>query len=280
MEVIRGVRELQERSEGWRRAGLTVGMVPTMGYLHEGHLSLVDIACEKADRVVVSIFVNPKQFGPTEDLGRYPRDEEGDLAKLAARGVAVAFIPDVDEIYPEGYETYVDCNRLPSHLCGARRDGHFKGVLTVVAKLFNACMPHLAVFGEKDYQQFLVIKRMARDLNLPVEVLSGPTVREEDGLAMSSRNSYLDSEERPAATALHRALTRAVQLVTSGMVDAIMVRQAMTEIIEQAGGRVDYVAIVHPETLDELQTINEQAHAAVAVFFGKTRLIDNMRIKG
>ena len=280
MEIVRGVRELQKLSEGWRRAGLTIGLVPTMGYLHEGHLSLVDIVREKTDRVVVSIFVNPKQFGPTEDLGKYPRDEEGDLAKLAARGVDVAFIPIVEEVYPEGYETYVDCTRLPSYLCGARREGHFKGVLTVVAKLFNACMPHLAVFGAKDYQQFLVIRRMTRDLNLPIEVISGPTVREEDGLAMSSRNSYLDSEERPAATSLFRALNRARQLVTSGMVDAIMVRQAMTELVEQAGGRVDYVAIVHPETLAELQTINEQAHAAVAVFFGKTRLIDNMRLKG
>lgn len=280
MDVIRGVKDLQAQSEQWRRAGLTVGLVPTMGYLHEGHLSLVDIACERADRIVVSIFINPKQFGPTEDLGRYPKDEEGDLAKLAARGVHVAFVPNLDEIYPDEYETYVDCTRLPSYLCGARREGHFKGVLTVVAKLFNACLPHLAVFGEKDYQQFLVIKRMARDLNLPVEVLSGPTVREEDGLAMSSRNSYLDAEERPAATALFRALTRARQLVTSGMVDAIMVRQAMTELVEQAGGRVDYVAIVHPETLEELQTIDDKAHAAVAVFFGKTRLIDNMRLKG
>ena len=280
MDVIRGVKELQARSESWRRAELTVGLVPTMGYLHEGHLSLVDIACERADRVVVSIFVNPKQFGPNEDLGRYPRDEEGDLAKLAARGVDVAFVPELEEIYPPGYETYVDCTRLPSYLCGARREGHFKGVLTVVAKLFFACSPHLAVFGEKDYQQFLVIKRMARDLNLPIEVISGPTVREEDGLAMSSRNSYLEAEARPAATALFRALNRARQLVTSGVVDAIMLRRAMTELVEQAGGRVDYVAIVDPQTLEELQTIDQEAHAAVAVFFGKTRLIDNMRLKG
>lgn len=280
MDVIRRVKELQARSEEWRRAELTVGLVPTMGYLHEGHLSLVDIACGQADRVVVSIFVNPKQFGPTEDLARYPRDEEGDLAKLSALGVDVAFVPDLEEIYPRGYETYVDCTRLPSYLCGARREGHFKGVLTVVAKLFLACTPHLAVFGEKDYQQFLVIKRMARDLNLPVEVLSGPTVREEDGLAMSSRNSYLEPDARPAANALFKALNRARQLVTSGVVDAIMLRRAMTELVEQAGGRVDYVAIVDPQTLEELQTIDQEAHAAVAVFFGKTRLIDNMRLKG
>jgi len=280
LRIVRHIDEMQALSRSWRLAGETVGLVPTMGSLHEGHLSLVDVAGTRASRVVVSIFVNPKQFGPTEDFDRYPRDEAGDLAKLSSHKVDAIFIPTEPAMYPKAYETYVDCTRLPAHLCGLRREGHFRGVATVVLKLFNAVIPDVAVFGEKDYQQLLVIERMTRDLNLPVEIIGAPTVREPDGLAMSSRNAYLGPEERKSAAVLYKALTRARQLVTSGMVDAFMLRQALTEMIEQSSGRIDYVAIMDPETLEELQTIREAAHAALAVYFGKTRLIDNIRLKG
>lgn len=280
MKIVRHIEEMQALSRSWRQAGESIGFVPTMGYLHEGHLSLVDVAASRASRMVVSIYVNPKQFGPTEDFERYPRDEAGDADKLGTRKVDAVFAPTDAEMYPKGFETIVECTKLSAHLCGLRREGHFKGVTTVVLKLFNAVLPDVAVFGEKDYQQLLVIQRMARDLNLPIEIVGAPTIRTPDGLAMSSRNSYLSPEDRKAATVLYRALTRAKQLVTSGMVDAVMVRQAMTEMIEQTGGRIDYVAIVDPDTLDECQTIQARAHAAVAVCFGKTRLIDNMRLKG
>jgi len=251
-----------------------------MGYLHEGHLSLVDLALEQSQRVVASIFVNPLQFGPNEDFERYPRDEGKDLAALHDRGVHAVFMPGTKELYPDGFETAVELTRLPKHLCGLRREGHFNGVTTVVAKLFNAVLPDVAVFGEKDYQQLMVIRKMVRDLNLPIEVLAGPTVREEDGLAMSSRNAFLEPAERKAASCLYQALTRARQLVISGVVDTIILRRAMTEIIEQTGANVDYVAVIDSEKLDELQIIGEQAHAAVAVFLGRTRLIDNIRLKG
>jgi len=280
MRVIRTIREMQEQAAAWKRAGETIGLVPTMGYLHEGHLSLADIARGKSTALVASIFVNPMQFGPNEDYERYPRDEEADLQKLRERGVDVAFVPTGEEMYPGGFETLVELTRLPGHLCGLRRGSHFRGVTTVVMKLFAAVCPDLAVFGEKDYQQLLVVGKMVRDLNLPIEVIGGPTVREEDGLAMSSRNAYLAPEERRSARCVYQALSRARQLVNSGMVDTIMVRQAMTEIIEKGLATVDYVAIIDPDSLEELQTIGDRAHAAIAVFLGKTRLIDNIRLKG
>jgi pantoate--beta-alanine ligase len=280
MEVVRSVGAMQSLSRSWSREGLRIGLVPTMGYLHEGHLSLVDLALEKTQRVVASIFINPMQFGPNEDLERYPRDEGRDLSSLHERGVHAVFMPEAGEMYPDGFETVVELGRLPKHLCGLRREGHFRGVTTVVAKLFNAVLPDTAVFGEKDYQQLMVIKKMVRDMNLPIEVLAGPTVREDDGLAMSSRNAYLEPADRKAAACLFQALTRARQLVISGVVDTIILRRAMTEIIEQTGANVDYVAVIDPEKLDELQIIGERAHAAVAVFLGRTRLIDNIRLKG
>jgi len=271
---------MQKLSASWRRSGAVIGFVPSMGYLHEGHLSLIDVARERSDAVVVSIFVNPTQFGPRDDFDLYPRDEEADIAKLRARGVDAVLIPAVEEMYPTGFETQVELTRLPGHLCGLRRAGHFRGVATVVLKLFSAVMPDLAVFGEKDYQQLLIVSKMVRDLNLPIEVVAGPTVREPDGLAMSSRNSYLSPAERKSAACVYNALTRAHQLVNSGVVDTIRVRQAMTEIIEQCAATVDYVAIVDPDNLEELHIIGDRAHAAVAVFVGSTRLIDNMRLKG
>jgi pantoate--beta-alanine ligase len=280
MQVIRTIQEMQQLALQWKRAGETISFVPTMGYLHEGHLSLVDLARAHSGRVVASIFVNPTQFGPNEDFERYPRDEDSDLRKLEERGTDAVFIPTVQEMYPQGFETKVELSRLPRHLCGLRREGHFSGVTTVVTKLFNAVLPDSAVFGEKDYQQLMVLRKMTRDLNLPVRILAGPTVREADGLAMSSRNAFLEPAERKAAACVFQALTRARQLVNSGVVDTIMLRRAMTEIIEQAGANVDYVAVIDPDSLEELNIIKERAHAAVAVFLGRTRLIDNMRLKG
>ncbi len=280
MKVIRTVSEMQALSRSWARQGTVIGLVPTMGFLHEGHLSLVDTARERCGAVVVSIFVNPMQFGPKEDFNAYPRNEKQDLELLEARGTDVVFIPQLDEMYPKGFETRVELTRLPNHLCGLRREGHFRGVTTVVLKLFAAVLPNIAVFGEKDYQQLLVIQRMVRDLNLPIEVVAAPTVREPDGLAMSSRNSYLSPEERTMASCVFQALQRARQMANGGVVDTIMLRRAMTEIIEQAGAQVDYVAVVDPDTLEELLLVKERAHAAVAAFVGRTRLIDNIRLKG
>jgi pantoate--beta-alanine ligase len=280
MQVIRSIAEMQAQSRSWLRQGTVVGLVPTMGYLHEGHLSLVDTAREKCGAVVVSIFVNPMQFGPKEDYDNYPRNEKQDLDLLEARGTDVVFIPRLEDMYPKGFETRVELTRLPNHLCGLRREGHFRGVTTVVLKLFAAVLPDIAVFGEKDYQQVLVIRRMVSDLNLPIEVVAAPTVREPDGLAMSSRNSYLSPDERRTAACVFQALLRVRQMVNGGVVDTIMLRRSMTEIIEQAGAQVDYVAVIDPDTLDELQLIKERAHAAVAAFVGKTRLIDNLRLKG
>jgi pantoate--beta-alanine ligase len=280
MDTVRTVEEMQQLADRWRREGQTIGLVPTMGCLHEGHLKLVDLARGQATRVVVSIFVNPIQFGPHEDFDRYPRDEKGDLEKLAARGVDAVFLPSVDEMYGPGHETYVDCTKLPDHLCGLRREGHFRGVTTVVLKLFMAVLPHAAVFGQKDYQQLLVISKMVRDLSIPVRVVPGETVREADGLAMSSRNAYLAPEERKRATCLHRALLLARRMADAGEVDASAIRRAMADVVGQAGGKVDYVAVVDPETLEELDRVGERAHAAIAAFVSKVRLIDNLRLKG
>jgi pantoate--beta-alanine ligase len=280
MRVVRTIREMQELSATWKRSGGTVGLVPTMGALHEGHLCLVDVAKSRARHVVVSLFVNPIQFGANEDFDRYPREEASDVEKLGKREVAAVFCPSVEEMYPSQFETRVVLNRLPKHMCGLRREGHFDGVATVVLKLFSAVLPDTAVFGEKDYQQLLVIRKMARDLNLPVEIVAGPTVREPDGLAMSSRNAYLSPDDRKTARCLYQALLRARQLVTSGVSDTLLLRRSMTDIIEQSGGKVDYVAIIHPDTLEELDVIGERAHAAIAANVGKTRLIDNMRLKG
>ena len=278
MDVLRTVAETQARCLAWRERGLRVGLVPTMGYLHEGHLSLVRIARERADRVVATIFVNPTQFGPAEDLARYPRDEEGDLAKLRAVGASLVFLPSQDEMYPSGYQTRVELTALPRHLCGRSRPTHFQGVTTVVTKLFGICQPHVAVFGQKDYQQLLVLRRMTADLNLPIDIIGGPIVREPDGLAMSSRNAYLTAEARSHATVLHDSLRWAAACVREGERDARSVRAAIEARIVAAGGRVDYVAIVDEETLEDVDELSGPARGAIAVFFGQTRLIDNMAL--
>jgi len=247
-----------------------------MGYFHEGHLSLMRRARADCRRVVVSLFVNPTQFGPSEDLERYPRDFERDRELAAAEGVDIIFAPATEDMYPEGYATYVDVERLTDGLCGALRPGHFRGVATVVAKLFNICRPTAAYFGQKDYQQAQVIKKLAADLDFDVEVEVLATVREADGLAMSSRNEYLTPEERRQATCLFRALARAQELFAAGETrPAKIVDELTVTITAQPAARVDYAEVIHPQELTPVTTVEKGAVAAVAAFVNETRLIDN-----
>jgi len=257
----------------------TIGFVPTMGYLHKGHLSLVKIAKKNADRVVISIFVNPTQFGPNEDLDKYPRNINRDKKILGDMGVDALFLPTTEMMYPEGYLTYVEVERLGKILCGASRPEHFRGVTTVVLKLFNIVVPDTAVFGEKDYQQVVVIKRMVNDLNLNVKILTGKIIRKNDGLAMSSRNAYFSPGERERATVLYKSLLLAKEMVNSGEKDCKKIKDRMKKLIVSEGGRIDYVEIVHPESLESLKKVEDKARALVAVWIGKTRLIDNMLLK-
>ena len=279
MEVVRTVAEVRALVRAWRSSGLRVGLVPTMGYLHEGHLSLVRTALERCDRVVASIFVNPTQFGPGEDLDRYPRDEVGDERKLRSAGTAALFIPSPAEMYPSGFQTFVSLEALPAHLCGLSRPVHFRGVATVCTKLFNIVQPDIAVFGEKDYQQLLVIRRLVRDLDLPVEVVGAPIVREPDGLAMSSRNAYLSPEQRRRAVVLVQSLDMAERRVAGGEADADALCADISRAIEANGGEVDYVQIVDPDTLDTVTRIEGPAQLTIAARFGATRLIDNRAVR-
>lgn len=276
MEVIRTISDMKRISKEFKKEGYKVGFVPTMGYLHEGHLALVRKAKEISDKVVVSIFVNPLQFGPREDFRDYPRDLQRDLTLLEKEGVDVAFVPDEEEMYPSNYQTYVEVTKLTERLCGAFRPGHFKGVTTVVLKLFNIVNPDVAIFGEKDYQQWLVIKQMVRDLNLDVEIVSHPTVRESDGLAMSSRNIYLSSRERESALSLYKALNLAEKLVKEGEKDPEKIRKSMIEFINMHPYIiVQYIEIVDPETLEPVEIIDRPVLCAIAAFVGRARLIDN-----
>ncbi|GBD09647.1 Pantothenate synthetase [Candidatus Thermoflexus japonica] len=255
----------------------TWGFVPTMGYLHEGHLSLVRRARAENDHVAVSIFVNPTQFGPHEDYNRYPRDLERDLRLLEPLGVDLVFAPPVEEMYPPGFQTWVVVEEVSRPLEGAARPGHFRGVATVVTKLLNIIQPDRAYFGQKDAQQAVVIRRMVQDLNIPVEIVVCPTVREPDGLAMSSRNTYLSPEERQAATVLFRALQAAKARYEQGERDAERLRAAMREVIQaEPLARLDYVSVADPETLQELSRVEDRALLSLAVYIGKTRLIDNI----
>jgi pantoate--beta-alanine ligase len=259
--------------------GQTVGLVPTMGYLHEGHLALVAAARAANDVVVVSIFVNPAQFGPNEDFSRYPRDEARDLALLDAGGVDWVFLPPAAEVYPPGYQTYIEVRDVTTRLEGAVRPGHFAGVATVVAKLFNLVQPTQAYFGQKDAQQVVVLRRMVRDLNFPLELVVRPTEREPDGLARSSRNVYLTPEERQAALCLSRALRAAQDQWQAGVRDGDTLRAAMQAVLAaEPLARPDYVSVADPDTLEELQAIgpDQGALASLAVRVGKTRLIDNV----
>ncbi|MFA4029772.1 MAG: hypothetical protein GDYSWBUE_001066 [Candidatus Fervidibacterota bacterium] len=280
MEVITSVSEMQSRAAKLRSDGKVIGFVPTMGYFHEGHLSLMRRARSECDIVVVSIFVNPIQFVPGEDYERYPRDVERDLRMAEGVGVDIVFHPSVEEMYPEGYATYVNVERLTEGLCGAFRPGHFRGVTTVVAKLFNIVMPHRAYFGEKDYQQLVVIKRMVRDLNFPIEIVPCPTVREEDGLAMSSRNVYLLPDERKAALSLSRGLMAAQKMFMSGERDAATLKRIVEEHLRSSElVRPQYVEVVDAETLEPIERVERDAVIAVAAFVGKARLIDNVVLR-
>ena len=274
----RTVAALRDATQSMRRQGETLAFVPTMGCLHAGHLSLVERAREEADRVVVSVFVNPTQFGPGEDLEAYPRVEESDCEKLEAAGVDVTFLPSADELYPAGDQTVVALSELPNHLCGLSRPVHFRGVSTVCAKLFGAVGPDVVVFGEKDFQQLQVIRRMVRDLLLPIRVVGVPTHREADGLARSSRNQYLSPDERERAASLHRALRDAAAQVQAGehRVDALL--DQMHATLGASGGTIDYAEVVDPDTLEPLETVRREARALVAVQFGSARLIDNIAL--
>lgn len=253
-----------------------LGLVPTMGYLHEGHLSLARRAREECDRVAASIFVNPTQFGPTEDLSKYPRDLDRDLSLLEAAGVDLVWTPDNETMYPPDFSTWVEVEGLTRPLEGAARPGHFRGVTTVVAKLFNAVQPQAAYFGQKDAQQAAVVRKMTRDLNFPVEIVVCPTVREADGLAMSSRNSYLSPEERKSAIVLFRALTAAREAFERGERDAESLRKVMSATLaSEPRARTQYVSCADYDTLEELGTVTGKALLSMAVFIGKTRLIDN-----
>ena len=277
MKIISTALEMQQAALALRAAGKRIGFVPTMGNLHDGHLSLVRIAKKHSDVVVVSIFVNPTQFGPNEDFAAYPRTFAADRALCEAEGVDLVFYPSVPDMYPAGASVSVTENALSRTLCGAARPGHFDGVCTVVAKLFNIVLPHVAVFGEKDGQQLRVIRRMVRDLRFPVEIVSGPTARESDGLARSSRNQYLTPEQRPQAVCLRRALDEAERLFAAGERDPRKLVAAMRAVIARApAAKIDYVEIVDDETLQPLAgPIARPALAALAVWVGTPRLIDN-----
>lgn len=278
MQVIESINDMQALAVRWRTEGKLIGFVPTMGFLHEGHLSLIDVAREQADVVVVSIFVNPTQFGVNEDLDQYPRDLERDLELCRARGADLVFIPPRAEIYPDDYSTYVNEEKLSEGLCGISRPVFFRGVCTVVAMLFNIVRPDVAVFGQKDAQQAAVIKKMVRDLHFPVDILVGPTVREEDGLAMSSRNAYLNEFQRRDAATIYQALLKGKEIVEQGILNADRVLAEVTHHISQVRRlRVIYVACVHRDTMEPLkQIIPGETIVATAVWCDEVRLVDNV----
>lgn len=279
MNTVRKIKEMKSVVRDVRSLGKNVGFVPTMGYLHEGHLSLVQASLQSADCTVVSIFVNPAQFGPKEDFKEYPRDLARDSQLLEKLGVDLLFCPDYTEMYPPDYKTYIEVESLQDKLCGPSRPGHFRGVCTVVLKLFNIVQPDVAFFGQKDAQQAIILKRMVSDLNLDVRVEVMPTVREEDGLALSSRNVYLDPEQRQSALCLSRSLNEAAGMIRSGerRTDPLMDR--MRELIDREDlAKLDYIAIVDTGSLEPLKEIKKEALIALAVFFGSVRLIDNMMV--
>ncbi len=280
MKVIETVEHMQQASDAMRLAGESLALAPTMGFLHEGHLALMRAGKDHCDRLIVSLFVNPTQFGPNEDFEAYPRDTEGDLKKAESVGVDIMFMPSAGAMYPRGAQTSVVVKDLPRHLCGLSRAGHFDGVTTVVAKLFHIVKPHVAVFGQKDYQQLAVISRMVMDLNMDVQIMGVPTVREPDGLAMSSRNSYLNPEERKSALSLKKSLDLAGKLFSEGERGAEAVKAAVRSLIlGHLFTEIDYVSLCDPVTLEDVDTLSEGTLLALAVRVGKTRLIDNGRLK-
>lgn len=276
MRIIESVAEMQSFSREARRAGKAIAFVPTMGFLHEGHASLMREGRKQADMLVVSIFVNPTQFGPSEDFAAYPRDMERDMGVAAAAGADVIFAPQTADMYPKGFQTYINTEELTLPLCGASRPGHFRGVTTVVAKLLNIVMPHTALFGRKDFQQLAVIRRMVADLNMDVEIVGMPIVRETDGLALSSRNAYLSHEERKNALGLSRALRASQGLFADGERSVSVLRERVLRLLgEVPGAVIDYADFRDMHTLEAVETANEQTLLALAVKIGKTRLIDN-----
>lgn len=280
MKIEKTITGVKEQVREWKKQGLSVGFVPTMGYLHEGHQSLIEHAVRENDRVVVSIFVNPIQFGPKEDLESYPRDLKADCKLCEQTGAALVFCPEVSEMYEEGFSTYVDMNRVTDELCGKSRPVHFRGVCTVVNKLFNIVTPDKAYFGEKDAQQLAVIRHMVRDLNMNVEIVGCPIVRETDGLAKSSRNTYLSSEERKAALVLSRAVLTGKAMVDDGETDGDKILDEMRRIIsEEPLAKIDYVEMVKWDSIEVHHKVDVPILVAMAVFIGKTRLIDNFITK-
>jgi pantoate--beta-alanine ligase len=276
LETIETIAAMQETSEGWRRGGDIIALVPTMGFLHEGHVELLKVGRGMGDRLIMSLFVNPTQFGAQEDYGSYPRDTEGDLEKARSVGVDAVFIPTAKDMYPNGYQTTVKVEEITQYLCGESRPGHFAGVTTVVAKLFNITRPHVAIFGEKDYQQLVVVRRMVTDLNMAIEIVGVPTVREHDGLAMSSRNSYLTPEERESALSLKKGMDMASAMVAGGETDSEKIKSAVRELIStHPHTEIDYVTICDPEKLTDLKSVDRPALLALAVRVGRARLIDN-----
>lgn len=279
MEIIRTISWMKEAARQARAENQIVGLVPTMGALHEGHLSLIRRAKQECSKIFTTIFVNPKQFGPSEDFTKYPRSLEADVEKLTAAGVHAVFAPDAGEIYPGGFRTYVNVDGISDRLEGRTRPGHFRGVATVVLKLLQIAQPHFAYFGRKDAQQLRIIQQMVLDLNLDVEIAVCPIVREPDGLALSSRNAYLNAEERAAATALHRALAATGRAIKSGTRDTLQLHAAIRDIIQREPlAALDYGEIVDADTFEPVARIGKSCYVLLAVFFGKTRLIDNMLV--
>jgi pantoate--beta-alanine ligase len=277
MEIIKHIDEMQKRQEAIRLKGKKIAFVPTMGFLHRGHESLLVEGKKRADDLVLSIFVNPTQFAQNEDLSTYPKNIEGDLAIAERNGVDAVFLPDNTEVYRKGHQTYVNLDNLPNYLCGLSRPGHFRGVSTVVAKLFNIVKPHVAVFGQKDFQQLAIIRQMTKDLNFDIEIVGVPTLREQDGLAMSSRNSYLNAEQRQTALCLIKSLQNAKVLVKNGETNPEEIIRYSSEIIASyPETSIDYLAVCDPVSLETVSVINGPVLFAMAVKVGSTRLIDNM----
>ncbi|NIM96603.1 MAG: pantoate--beta-alanine ligase [candidate division Zixibacteria bacterium] len=280
MRIVKSPRRIQNICGELKRKGKIIGYVPTMGYLHKGHLSLIRIAKKKSDVLIVSIFVNPTQFGPSEDFKKYPRDFRGDRLLLENEGCDFLFVPRIKDMYPEGYLTFVNVEKITGTLEGAMRPRHFRGVTTVVAKLFNIVQPDLAVFGQKDAQQAVVLKKMVDDLNYGIKIIIAPTVRERDGLAMSSRNKYLSKEERKQATVLYEALREAERLISKGERSPNRVISRMTNMIKkQPSAQLEYIAITDAHTLDLLNKLKGEVLISLAARFGKARLIDNIAVK-
>lgn len=280
MKVVRSPKSMHKICMDLKKEGKTIGFVPTMGYLHEGHLSLMKVAKRRSDVLVVSLFVNPTQFGPKKDFKRYPRNLQRDNRLLREMGCDFLFCPEIKDMYPERYDTYVDVEKMTKVLEGAFRPGHFKGVTTIVAKLFNIVQPEIAIFGQKDFQQAQVLKRMVKDLNFQVKILVAPTIREKSGLALSSRNSYLSKEEKKQAPVLYQSLRMAKKMIKTGERDSKKIKDKMRKfILKKPKARIDYISMNNSETLEPLKKLKGNVLISLAVRIGKTRLIDNVKIK-